>query len=99
MRIAVTEPQPTVRPYDEQAWAELPDARSGPIEVSLALVDALHARWAALGRTLTPEQLTRLYHHPEHGQPMVLDATLAMYAWHGKHHVAHITSLRERKGW
>jgi hypothetical protein len=99
VRIALTEPEPTVRPYDEKAWADLPDARSGPVEASLTLVEALHARWIALARTLTPEQLRIAYRHPEHSKPMVLDTTLAMYAWHGKHHVAHITSLRERMGW
>ena len=99
IRIAVTEPGPTIRPYDEKAWAELPDASSGPVDVSLALVEALHTRWAMLARALSPEQLGLVYHHPEHAKPMVVDATLAMYAWHGKHHVAHITSLRERKGW
>lgn len=94
LRIALTEKDPTVRPYDEAAWAELPDARSGPVEASLALVDALHARWAALARTLTPEQLRIVFHHPEHAKPMVVDRTLAMYAWHGKHHVAHILAAR-----
>ena len=99
VRIAATETEATIRPYDEKTWAELPDARTGPAEVSLALVEALHTRWAALARTLTPEQLRSVYHHPEHANPMVLDMTLAMYAWHGKHHVAHITSLRKRMGW
>ncbi len=99
IRIVATETEPTVRPYDEKTWAELPDARSGPIDVSLALIDALHTRWASLARTLTPAQLQAVYHHPEHPKPMVLDMTLAMYAWHGRHHVAHITGLRDRKGW
>jgi hypothetical protein len=99
VRIALTEAEPTVRPYDEKAWAELPDASSGPVDISLNLVEALHARWAALARTLAPEQLRIVYHHPEHSKPMALDMTLAMYAWHGRHHVAHITSLRRRKGW
>ncbi len=99
IRIAITEPEAAVRPYDENAWARLPDARSGPIELSLALVDALHARWSALCRSLTLEQLRTEFHHPEYEQPQVVGATLGMYAWHGKHHVAHITSLRERMGW
>ena len=99
VRLAVTEDQPTVRPYDEKAWAELPDARSEPVDVSLALIEGLHVRWAALARTFTPEQLRVTYRHPDHAQPMVLDMTLAMYAWHGKHHVAHIAGLRERMGW
>jgi hypothetical protein len=99
IRFALTEPEPAIQPYNEATWAELPDARSGPIEVSLALIEALHTRWAALARTLTPEELKRVYHHPEHAKPMVVDSTLAMYAWHGKHHVAHITGLRQRMGW
>jgi hypothetical protein len=99
IRLAVTENEPTIRPYDEKAWAELPDARSGPIDVSVALIDALHTRWAALASTFTTDDLRRIYHHPEHAKPMVIDSTLAMYSWHGKHHVAHITSLRERMGW
>ena len=96
LRIAITEQDAAVRPYDENAWAQLPDAQSGPIDISLALVDALHARWAALARTLTAEQLQTTFHHPEYSAPQSVDATLAMYAWHGKHHVAHITSLRRR---
>jgi hypothetical protein len=99
VRIAATETEATIRPYDEKTWAELPDARTGPVYVSLALVEALHTRWAALARALTPKQLRSVYHHPEHAKPMVVDLTLAMYAWHGRHHVAHITGLRERMGW
>src|SRR5690606_23591802 len=93
VRFAVTEPDPTILPYNEAKWAELPDASSGPVAPSLALLEALHARWVALARTFTPEQLRRTYRHPEYSKPMVVDMTLAMYAWHGKHHLAHITGL------
>lgn len=98
-RLALTESEPTVRAYFEDRWAELPDAREGPIELSLGLLDALHARWVALLRTLAPEDWARGFVHPEHGRRITLDETLAMYAWHGRHHVAHITGLREREGW
>ena len=98
IRWALTEDEPAIKTYDEALWAELPDARSGPIDESLALLDALHVRWVRLLRSLTPEQLARRYQHPEWGTPSVA-TTLAIYAWHGRHHVAHITSLRERSGW
>jgi uncharacterized damage-inducible protein DinB len=97
-RLALTEREPTVKPYDEKAWAELVDARTSDTEVSLTLLEALHHRWAMLLRSLGPEDFVRRFRHPEHG-PMTLEKTLALYAWHGRHHVAHITSLRERMGW
>jgi len=97
-RLALTEEQPTIKPYDEAGWAELADARSGPVDVSLELLTALHARWVALVESLTPEQWTRAYRHPDMGQ-VGLGTALALYAWHGRHHVAHVTRLRERSGW
>ncbi|HEY8259504.1 MAG TPA: putative metal-dependent hydrolase [Gemmatimonadales bacterium] len=99
LRLALTEPVPTIRPYEEARWAELPDARSGPVEVSLGLLEALHARWVLLLRQLGAGDWPRTFIHPEHRREMTLDELLAMYAWHGEHHVAHITRLRERKGW
>ena len=96
-KLALTEDEPTVKPYDEKAWAELTDSRMDP-ETSVVLLDMLHRRWVALLEDLTVEQWARRFAHPERG-PMNLDETLALYAWHGKHHVAHITRLRERKGW
>ena len=98
-KLAVTEDAPEIKAYDEAAWARLPDASdSGSIEVSLALLDTLHARWVRFLRALEPEQLSRTFRHSELG-PVTLDRTLALYAWHGCHHTAHITTLRERMGW
>jgi uncharacterized damage-inducible protein DinB len=97
-RLALTEDQPAIKPYDEARWAELADARSGPVEVSLGLLTALHARWVALLESLSVGQWTRAYRHPDMGA-VSLDKALALYAWHGRHHVAHVTSLRQRSGW
>lgn len=97
-RLAVTEEEPTIKPYLEARWADLHDASSSDIESSLVLLEGLHQRWASLLRRLTPEQWTRAFHHPERGR-VTLDRQLALYAWHGRHHVAHITSLRQRMGW
>lgn len=97
-KLALTEDVPTIKPYDEARWAELPDTRQTPIEVSLALLDAVHTRWVTILRAMTPADFARRFNHPESGnQP--LDRALALYAWHGRHHVAHITELRKRKGW
>jgi hypothetical protein len=98
-RLALTEPTPTIRPYFEHLWAELPDARTAPTEISLALLEALHRRWTLLLRSLDPAQWEIRYMHPEHGREWTLDEALAMYAWHGEHHTAHITRLRARVGW
>ena len=97
-RLAITEDEPTIKPYDEAKWAELKDASSSDIESSLMLLEGLHQRWLSLLRRLTPEQWTMKFLHPERG-PMTLDRTAALYAWHGQHHVAHITGLRKRMGW
>ena len=96
-KLGVTEDLPTIRTYREAAWAELPDSQ-GAIEVSLRLLEALHERWTNLLRQFSDEQWGRQIGHPEVGL-MRLDSLLSMYAWHGPHHVAHITSLRDRKGW
>ncbi len=97
-RLALTENEPTVKPYDEKLWANLSDARSASIESSLALLESMHKRWILLLRALKAEDFARTLMHPESGRGS-LEKYLAMYAWHGKHHVAHITSLRERSGW
>ena len=97
-RLAVTEDFPVVKPYNEKLWAELPDAKTAPIEPSLALLESLHFRWVLLLKSLTAADCARKLKHPELGE-VVLDKYLAMYAWHGRHHVAHITSLRERMNW
>lgn len=98
-KLALTEDLPTVKPYDQARWADLPDTRSVPVEVSLGLLDAVHERWVAVLRAMTAEDWGRGYRHPEYDRVVPLDEVLAMYAWHGRHHVAHITSLREREGW
>ena len=97
-KLALTEDEPTIKPYEEALWAELADAKTTPIEPSLALLDNLHRRWVLLLRSLTPGDLARKFRHPELGT-VTLDENLALYAWHGRHHVAHITALRERNGW
>lgn len=97
-KLALTEEEPTIKPYAEDRWAELADTRATPIEVSLTLLESLHDRWVRLLRSLTPEQWKRTFRHPEMG-PMDLDKTLALYAWHGRHHVAHVTELRKEKSW
>jgi hypothetical protein len=97
-RLALTEDEPTIKPYDENRWAELPDARSGPPALSLPLLAAVHQRWTALLQAMAPADFARVYVHPDDGR-RTLDRTLALYAWHGRHHVAHITGLRERMGW
>ena len=97
-KLALTEAEPTIKTYAEDRWAELPDTNATPIEVSLTLLDSLHDRWVRLLRSLSAEDWQRTFRHPELG-PMTLEKTLALYAWHGKHHVAHITELRKRMAW
>jgi uncharacterized damage-inducible protein DinB len=97
-RLALTEENPTVRPYDEKRWAELPDATTQPAEVSLAMLDALHARWGALLAALDAESFARTLRHPEIGE-ITLDFLVELYAWHGAHHAAHVEQLRARRGW
>ena len=97
-KLALTENEPTIKPYEQQLWAELPDAQRAPVEMSLDLLDSLHKRWVLLLHSLKPSDFNRTFRHPELGL-MTLDRALALYAWHGRHHVAHITSLRERMGW
>src|SRR5947208_3124568 len=97
-KLALTEDEPTIKTYDEGRWAELPDSRAVPVEVSLALLENLHRRWVALLRALPEADFQKSLRHPEWGQ-MTLDQILGIYAWHGDHHVAHVTSLRQRMGW
>lgn len=97
-KLALTENGPTIKPYMEDLWAELPEAKHAPIEVSLALLECLHQRWILSLRDLTDAQWKREFRHPDMG-PMSLEKTLALYAWHGRHHEAHITALRQQKGW
>ncbi|HYL11790.1 MAG TPA: bacillithiol transferase BstA [Terriglobales bacterium] len=97
-KLALTEEEPTIKPYCEDRWAELADTKLTPVEVSLNLLESLHQRWVLLLRSLKPDDWKRTFRHPELGQ-MNLDQTLALYAWHGRHHVGHITGLRERMKW
>jgi hypothetical protein len=97
-RLALTEEEPTIKPYDEARWAELADAKTSPIEPSLALLENLHKRWVLLLHSLAPSEWERTFRHPELGL-MRLDQNLALYGWHGRHHIAHITALRARQGW
>jgi hypothetical protein len=99
IKLALTEDVPVIKPYEEARWAELPDGRAAPIELSLNLLESLHHRWVLLLRQLTPADFRRRFVHPEHGRPIELQETLALYAWHGRHHVAHIASLRRRMAW
>jgi uncharacterized damage-inducible protein DinB len=97
LKLALTEDNPTIKPYDQDACASLADQRL-PTEISLSLLDALHARWLAVWNSLTAEQFARPLYHPEIGA-ITVDYLLQHYAWHSRHHVAHITRLREREGW
>lgn len=97
-KLALTEDEPTIKPYAEDLWAKLPDVRAVPIEVSLALLDALHVRFAEVLRGMEHDDWKRTFRHPEQGV-VPLERNLALYAWHGKHHVAHITELRKKMGW
>ena len=97
-RMALTEDTPVVKPYDERTWAELPDARSLPVEVSLGLFEGLQRRWTEMFRNLSPEEWKRAYRHSERGL-MTMEQAASIYAWHCRHHAAHITRLRERMGW
>jgi hypothetical protein len=96
-KLALTEDNPTVKPYDEKAFARLPDQRL-PIELSLMLIDGLHARWTAVLNALSTDQFGRPLYHPEIGA-ITVDYLVQSYGWHSRHHVAHITRLREREGW
>jgi uncharacterized damage-inducible protein DinB len=97
-KLVLTEDEPTIKTYEQQLWAETPDAKTAPVELSLTLLDSLHRRWVLLLESLGAVDFARSMKHPELGT-VTLDRYLALYAWHGRHHVAHITSLRERMGW
>jgi uncharacterized damage-inducible protein DinB len=97
-KLALTEDSPTIKPYDEAAWALLADTARTPIDTSLTLLDALHRRWVVLLESLREEDFTRRLIHPDRG-PVTNDWLLQLYAWHGRHHAAHVTTLRQREGW
>lgn len=92
-RLALTEERPTIKPYDEKLWAELPDARRGPVQPSLALLEGLHARWVLLLGSMTPGDLQKVFVHPQRGE-MTLERTLRLYAWHCRHHVGHLEIVK-----
>jgi hypothetical protein len=96
-KLALTEDNPTIKPYDQDGWSALADMRL-PIAVSLGLLDGIHQRWTTVWKSVDPAQFARTFQHPEIG-PLTLDQHLQLYAWHSRHHVAHITSLRTRNGW
>jgi uncharacterized damage-inducible protein DinB len=97
-KLALTEEEPMIKPYAEDRWAQLSDTQATPVEVSLTMLDSLHDRWVRLLRSLKPEEWKRTFRHPELGL-VSLEKNLALYAWHGRHHVAHITSLRQQNSW
>jgi hypothetical protein len=98
VKLALTEQDPTIKPYDENSWARLADMRL-PVDVSLGLLAAVHARWTAIYEAMTPDQFARTFVHPELGERLTLDRHVQLYGWHSRHHVAHITELRRRQGW
>ncbi|MDL1892843.1 putative metal-dependent hydrolase, partial [Sphingobacteriales bacterium CHB3] len=98
-KLALTEERPTIKPYMEDRWAMLPDSELTPVEVSLAMLDALHKRWVVLLKSMTRNDFKRTLFHPEHQKEFSLDGILGMYAWHGKHHLAHILNLKKRMNW
>jgi uncharacterized damage-inducible protein DinB len=98
-KLALTEDEPTIKPYMEDRWAKLTDVPVTPLETSLSLLDSLHDRWVRLLRSLRAEEWKRTFKHPEMGETLTLEKSLALYAWHGRHHVAHITELRKRMNW
>ncbi|MDW7692762.1 bacillithiol transferase BstA [Flammeovirgaceae bacterium SG7u.111] len=98
-RLALTEDRPAIVPYIESAWAELPDAKSADIALSLTILKGLHARWTILLKSFGEKEWAREFIHPEFPQPLRLDTTAALYDWHSRHHLTHITNLKDRKGW
>jgi len=98
-KLALTEDNPTIKPYMEERWAELPDGKTAPIATSLDLLESLHKRWVQTLHNITPEQWQRTFFHPESKKEFPLDVVLSIYVWHGKHHLAHITELKKRMDW
>lgn len=96
-KLALTEEKPVIKPYNETKWAELSDYKL-PIDIALSLLEALHKRWTNLLRSLTPADMEKTFMHPDSGEVSV-GKNIGIYAWHGRHHLAHITSLCNRKGW
>jgi hypothetical protein len=99
LKLTLTEDSPTIRPYFEARWAELPDSKSMPVEPSLKMIEGIHERWVTILRSLTEEQYKRVFIHPEHGRQFRVDQNVAIYAWHCNHHLAHITKTKKRLNW
>ena len=97
-KLALTEDEPTIKPYEEDRWAKLSDVQSTPLDVSLSLLELLHDRWVRVLKSIRPEEWKRSFKHPELGV-VPLEKNLCLYSWHGRHHVAHITELRKQKSW
>ena len=98
-KLALTEDNPTIKPYDEAKWAELQDCRNEPVKASLMILEGLHCRWTHLLKTMTNKDFERTFFHPEHNKKIYLRDNVAFYAWHCRHHLAHIESLKKEKGW
>ncbi|RTL56330.1 MAG: putative metal-dependent hydrolase [Sphingobacteriales bacterium] len=98
-KLGLTENNPTIKPYEEKLWAQMADTKNLPINVSLTILHALHTRWYEILKGITEKEYERAVVHPEHGRTMSLWFLLGLYAWHSKHHTAHITALRERMKW
>jgi hypothetical protein len=98
-KLALTEEQPIIKPYFEERWAELNDSKKIPIAPSLKIIEGIHERWTALIRSLSEEEKTRTFIHPEHGKTFQLDEVIGFYAWHSNHHLAHITTMKKRNMW
>jgi len=98
-KLALTEESPVIKPYDEGKWAQLPDSLNAPVELSVALLEALHKRWVFLLRAMNAEDFSRAFHHPDSGKNIPLWQAVSIYAWHGRHHLAHVKLLLEKKGW
>ena len=98
-KLTLTEDTPAIRPYFEDRWAELPEAKTGPVEISIPLLEALHRRWSLMLRNITEKELKRKFYHPESKKEMALDELMGLYAWHCDHHLAHITGLKKRMNW
>lgn len=98
-KLGLTEENPTIKPYIQQKWAETPDVQNVPVNFSITLIHSLHHRWYELLKSMTDEDWQRTLYHPEQKREITLWEMLLIYAWHGKHHAAHITNLREQKGW
>lgn len=99
LKLALTEDQPTIKPYFEERWAELLDTKNMPIQPSLKMIEGIHERWAVLLNNLTDEQYGRIFIHPEHGKTFRVDENIGVYAWHCNHHLAHITATKKQNNW